>query len=229
MTSQNLVLGYVAEQLDSLCDRPEMWGPTLCVELQFLMLMEFWLMTTSPKLGHRHPRLVLEEFHAFRKRHGFDVKKPLADANHPIDKFKQFLRAFREDFLKRVAPMILEDFKGDVRDRFPLATTSVATGHDDTARLHLDIKMGERSLVVEWDPLLGFCVNRLSAQAQEQEPSRVMDPQQALQRVAVLLRGAVLTKAERDCLGNLDTAMDPELAGAPDELDSTGNDEFTEQ
>lgn len=227
MTSQDLVLSYVAEQLDSLCERPEMWGPTLCVELQFLMLMEFWLVTTSPKLGHKHPRLVLEEFHAFRRRRGFDIKKPLADANQPIDEFKQFLRAFREDFLKRVAPMILVDFEGDVRDKFPLATTDVATGHDDAAQLRLDVRMGERSITVEWDPSLGFCVSRLPTQAQER--SHVMDSQQALQRVGILLRRVVLTATERDQLRKLDAPMDPELADAPDELGSSGNDELTEQ
>ena len=111
MTSQELVLRYVNEQLDSLSERPEMWGPNLCVELQFLMVLEFWLVTTSPVLEHKKPRLVRDEYRAFCKQQGIDSKSPLAAANLSIDEFKRTLRAFREDFVKRVEPMILEDFE----------------------------------------------------------------------------------------------------------------------
>lgn len=104
MTDRKAILDYIAQQLDSLCERPEMWGPSLSVELQYLMLMEFWLVTTRPDLESQNPRLVLDEFHAFCKRAGHRANIPLAEHNMEPEEFRRLLLLFREEFSKRVTP-----------------------------------------------------------------------------------------------------------------------------
>jgi len=196
-----------------------MWGPTFCVELQFLMLMGFWLVTTSPRLEQQKPRLVFDEYHAFRRRRGFDAKRPLAHANQPVDEFMGLLAAFREDFQRRVAPMILADVEEDVRRKFPLATTHIDLA-DDSARHSLRVSMGEHRISIEWAPAGGFRVARVPT---NDEPSHVLDPEQAVQRVGVLLRRvgvkANLTAAERERFCNFEA---PAIeADAPDVLASS--------
>ena len=36
---------YVLEQLDAIASTPSMWGPLLAIELQYLQLLEFYVVT----------------------------------------------------------------------------------------------------------------------------------------------------------------------------------------
>lgn len=219
MSDQQLVLTYVREQMDSLCQRPEMWGPNLCVELQFLMLMDFWVVVTSPRLGRERPRLVLDEYHAFRRREGLDAKRPVADTTSP-PRFTKLLEAFRAEFMTRVAPTVLAAFERDVGERFPLATTRIGASPENAARSSLFIQMADRAISVEWTSELGFNVTRASS-IHSGESTRVTDSQHALQRIAVLLRGVVsLTVEEGDRFRTLALPADLELTEAPDEVSS---------
>ena len=105
MIDRNATQTYIDQQLDSLCERPEMWGTNLCVELQYLMLMEFWLVSTRPDLEIQNPRFVLDEFHKFCKRAGYPANIPLSDNSIEQDEFKRLLRDFREHFSKRIPPL----------------------------------------------------------------------------------------------------------------------------
>lgn len=89
---------YIDQQLDSLCERPEMWGTNLCVELQYLLLMELWLVSTRPDLEGQNPRWVQDEFRNFCRRAGYQTNIPLSDNNIEAEQFKSLLREFRAHF-----------------------------------------------------------------------------------------------------------------------------------
>lgn len=105
MSNRDPAIKYIADQLDSICERPEMWGPNLCVELQYLMLMDFWLFQVRLDLEQQNPRLVRDEFCLFCKRKGYPGNFPLADAVANVDDFKQALQSFRDEFVKRIVPV----------------------------------------------------------------------------------------------------------------------------
>lgn len=65
---QSTILGYIDEQLDAMQKHPRMWGPDLCVELQYLQLLEFRSVTLRPELERTNPRAVLEAFSEFLAR-----------------------------------------------------------------------------------------------------------------------------------------------------------------
>ncbi|WP_044250860.1 hypothetical protein [Chondromyces apiculatus] len=64
-TLQGNLVRYIDEQLDAIERRPRMWGPDLCVELQYLQLLEFRSATLRPELERQDPRAVLDEFARF--------------------------------------------------------------------------------------------------------------------------------------------------------------------
>lgn len=104
MSRNEAMLRYVTEQLDSLRERPEMWGPNICIELQHLMLMEMWLVAVRPELEHQNPRLVLEEYGAYCRRHGHGGNTPVSDKLREPSQLAKLLTSFREEFAQRLSP-----------------------------------------------------------------------------------------------------------------------------
>jgi len=105
MSKNEAVLQYITEQLDSLRERPEMWGPNICIELQHLMLMEMWLVAVHPELDRQHPRLVLEEYAAYCRRHGHGGKTPVSQKLQDPAQLAALLASFHDEFTKRFSPV----------------------------------------------------------------------------------------------------------------------------
>ncbi len=81
MMSSAYCIEYVNEQLDSIERAPEMWGPPLAVELQYLLLLEFYVVTAAPEVAQSNPRYVRELFAEFVQAVAPDAQtKPLSTA-----------------------------------------------------------------------------------------------------------------------------------------------------
>lgn len=104
MTDRSEIQTYIEQQLESLCRRPEMWGDSICVELQYLLLIEFWLVNTRPELEQKNPRIVRDEFQRFCRRAGYNDRIPLADNKIPPATFQRLLLEFKDSFSKRMTP-----------------------------------------------------------------------------------------------------------------------------
>ncbi|AKT37740.1 hypothetical protein [Chondromyces crocatus] len=100
MSLQSIIVRYVDEQLDAIEKHPRMWGPDLCVELQYLQLLEFRAIALRPAHELSNPRAVLDAFTRFLASE-FSGAPPvplsaLLAKEHREGELAKLLRAFRE-------------------------------------------------------------------------------------------------------------------------------------
>lgn len=140
MSNNAATLRYIEEQLDSLCQRPEMWGPNLSVELQYLLLLEFWYVTTRPDLERRNPRYVVDKYHAFLRANGHLASRPLSETLGSTEEFVRVLKRFRDQFLAEMQPASpFEDFDLTVaynlRPHYALSESIISHGLGNVRRV----------------------------------------------------------------------------------------------
>lgn len=105
---QSTILQYIEDQLDAMEKRPHMWGPDLCIELQYLQLLEFRSITLRPELERTNPRAVLEAFSDFLARR-FPGTAPvplscLLPRERPERELMNILGEFRRELVTQMAP-----------------------------------------------------------------------------------------------------------------------------
>lgn len=78
MSREYAVTKYVLAQLDQMRETPEMWGPPECIELQYLQLLETWVVAVRPDFDEKEPRYVLNAYERYRVQKKLRTHAPLA-------------------------------------------------------------------------------------------------------------------------------------------------------
>lgn len=82
---------------------------------------------------------------------------------------------------------------------FPLARVEEDPPTHGIGNYHLDIRLGDRLVVIEWRPSQGLGVSLVSEAALDSGPDfRTMDADEALQRVAELLHNPSSQRLDHD-------------------------------
>ena len=85
----------------------------------------------------------------------------------------------------------ISELERRIRASFPLATIDADPPVGDLGRHHLDVRLGDRLVVVEWSELLGFGVSLILDAALEGGPDfRVADADRGLAIIKLLLSEA---------------------------------------
>jgi hypothetical protein len=93
----------------------------------------------------------------------------------------------------------LHDLANAIKAAFPLARVEVDPPAQSGGVYHLDIRLGDRLVVVEWRPQQGLGVSLVTAAALDDGPDfRTTDADEALQRVAELLHNPSSQRLDRD-------------------------------
>lgn len=95
MSREPNIVRYVREQLAQMARAPAMWGSPECLELQYLQLLETWLVAVRPDLDERNPRHVLDAYERFRARNGYSILTPLSMQLDDVAKLAGVLAVFQ--------------------------------------------------------------------------------------------------------------------------------------
>ncbi len=105
---ETYLLHFVDQQLDSLTRRPQMWGTTLAVELQTLLLLEVRSVLLRPEFDRHNPRAVRQALAAFVAEKFPDAPgRPIANqplAGDPYQSLSDLLFEFRTRLVADMHP-----------------------------------------------------------------------------------------------------------------------------
>lgn len=94
MHTEANVRKYVIDQLRVMCAAPGMFGNPESFELQYLQLLEVWIVASYPEIEARHPRFVLDAYGDYR----FEVTNSAATLSSKLSlpELVKALEGFRE-------------------------------------------------------------------------------------------------------------------------------------
>ncbi len=98
MTTNEYVNAYIHKQLDSIKAHPGMWGDKLSIELQFLLLLDFWYVTNQPGAHAVNPRWVHDEYEKFRRKSSYQANLTIACQVATVEDVVDFMWLFEMDF-----------------------------------------------------------------------------------------------------------------------------------
>lgn len=92
------VARHAIETMDAIAKAPAMWGGPEALEMQWLTLLEVWLIDTKPGFAEANPRHVLDRYEAFKKERGHRFFEALS-ARLPVAELMVALVAFRNEII----------------------------------------------------------------------------------------------------------------------------------